>query len=183
MWYSTIGLPDTKFLLISSYIVSLPLFFNKKRNAIFHAWHHLWSYSHSKTLPILLQLEYRYNYQGFWISIFYDLHKYPSNDHEILSTTWLYDFSINSIITFHIVDGRYNLFWKVWGYGWKKSLDRINLIWFEATYRLIVCQMHKPMFVYYTWHHRPTVVMFYRRSFGNIIAIMGHGCTINGQPI
>ena len=39
--------------------------------------------------------------------------------------------------------------------------------------------MHEPMFVYYTWHHRPLVRMFYRRSLGNIIAIMGHGRTIN----
>ena len=43
--------------------------------------------------------------------------------------------------------------------------------------------MHEPMFVYYTWHHRPLVGMFYRRSFGNIIAIMGHGRTINVHTI
>ena len=43
--------------------------------------------------------------------------------------------------------------------------------------------MHEPMFVYYAWHHRPTNVMFYIRSFGNIIAIMGHGRTINVHTI
>ena len=43
--------------------------------------------------------------------------------------------------------------------------------------------MHEPMFVCYTWHHRPLVGMFYRRSFGNLIAIMGHGRTINVHTI
>ena len=43
--------------------------------------------------------------------------------------------------------------------------------------------MHEPMFVYCTWRHRHIDVMFHGRSFANIIAIVGLGCTINGQPI